>query len=101
LVDHRQDIPGGSGEVVLIPHAFEVLEQMAEGGVEVPGLGLAPLPVSIPVLHRPVLKVFSESAESERREQVVSTFTLSGIPLRSGVKLLTLAGVFHGFKLRQ
>jgi hypothetical protein len=87
--------------VVLIPHTFKVLEQMAESGIEIPGLGLAPLPVSIAILHRPVLKVFSEAAESERGEQVVSTLTLSGIPLRSGVKLLPLAGVFHGFKLRQ
>lgn len=90
--DGRQ-VPTGGGEMVLVPHAHQILVHVAHGGVIVPGQGLALLPVTVAILAGPVLQVPSVTLKNEWAHQVEATFAFTGVSEASGVELFSLAGV--------
>jgi hypothetical protein len=92
-----EDIPSGSGKVVLVPLALKVVECVAKGRVKVSADGLPLLPIPVPILDGSSLEVAGHSAQGAGGEKVVAALACAGVTHRAGGEALPYPRVFHGW----
>lgn len=96
-----QAIPCGGNQVILVPGSRQILDEVAERGIQKTFHGHSLLPIPFAVLERARLEMAGESHPSARRDQIESPFPFASIALRArGEGFVVGIGGCHGNAVR-